>query len=158
MKKTLSILTLAAALLFGGCASLQLQPADFSWAAEEIVDIGNDGMVSVQRYATAFNVQPLIQKEFGEKADQSQKPKSLRVIRDKAGYYYIVGKNFKNVYVFGTGEGSLKQESAVNISQTEMQDPKFNFNTRTNTYELWNGTAKYTLSKGSAAPVQGGVK
>ncbi|MBW7887393.1 MAG: hypothetical protein H3C35_03405 [Bacteroidetes bacterium] len=158
MKKTLVMLTVFAGIFIGGCASLKLEPADFSWQTEEILDIDNSGMVSAVRYSVAFNVKPLLAKEFAADSLQAKNTKEIRLLRDKAGFYYIVAKNFKNVYIFSQTEGGLSMEKAVSVSQTEMADPKFNFNTKTNAYELWNGKEKYLLTKAGISPMQGGVK
>lgn len=157
MKKLITA-SLVIALFIGGCASLKLEPADFAWQTEEILDVDNTGMVSAARYATAFNVKPMLQKEFAADTMQAKNTKEIRVIRDKAGFYYIVAKKFKNVYVFAAAEGNLKLENTIAASQTEMADPKFNFNVKTNSYELWNGKDKFVLTKAGVSPLQGGGK
>jgi hypothetical protein len=158
MKKLLSTTLLGIVLFISGCASLKLEPADFSWFAEEILDVDSGGMVSARQFSVAFNVKPLLAKEFAVDTMEAKNTKEIRLIRDKAGFFYIVAKKFKNVYAFSQAEASLKMENAFPISQTEMKDPKFNFNTTTKAYELWNDKDKYTLSKAGAAPIQGGVK
>lgn len=158
MKKTLTMFAILTGLIIGGCASLKLEPADFSWQTEEILDVDNGGMVNAARYSVAFNVKPLLVKEFAVDTMQAKNTREIRLLRDKAGFYYIVAKNFKNVYVFGQTDGGLKMETAIPVSQTEMSDPKFNFNTKTKTYELWNGKDKYLLTKAGISPLQGGVK
>lgn len=154
MKKILSLAMLAA-LLLTGCASLQLQPADFSWASEEILDIESSGMVSAKRYSVEFNVKPLLSKEFAADTMAAKNAKTIRIIRDKAGFYFVTGPNFKNVYVFQHGDGSLSLSNTISISpETPMSDPKFN---QRNTYiELLNGSAKIQLTKGGVQ--QGGGK
>ncbi|KAF0138454.1 MAG: hypothetical protein FD122_3787 [Stygiobacter sp.] len=158
MKKILSTILLGIALFVSGCASLKLEPADFSWFAEEILDVDASGMVSARQFSVAFNVKTLLAKEFATDSMDAKNTKEVRLIRDKAGFYYIVAKKFKNVYVFASSDASLKLENTFVLSQTEMKDPKFNYNTKTKTYELWNDNDKYTLSKTGAVPIQGGVK
>jgi hypothetical protein len=71
---------------------------------------------------------------------------TVRVIRDREGFYYITAPNFKNVYVFKPGEGELKQQRRIEIGETAMADPKFN---QRDTYiELLNGSASIRLNKG----------
>jgi hypothetical protein len=154
MKKILSLAMLTA-LLLTGCASLQLQPADFSWASEEILDIESSGMVSAKRYSVEFNVTPLLAKEFAADTVAAKNAKTIRIIRDKAGFYFVTGPRFKNVYVFQHGDGSLSLSNTISISPDKpMSDPKFN---QRNTYiELLNGGAKIQLTKGGVQ--QGGGK
>ncbi len=155
MKNTLSIVILSMALLVGGCASLQLQPVDFSWPAEEILDIGSDGMVMARQYNARFNVKPLLSKEFASDSMSAKNAAVVRVIRDKAGFYYITAPKFKNVYVFQHADGALSLSNTVSVSQEKaMDDPKFN---QRNTYiELLNNGAKVQLTKGGIQ--QGGAK
>jgi hypothetical protein len=155
MKQTVVLFALFTALLVGGCSSLMLQPADFSWAAEEILDVNNSGMVSAPRYSVEFNVMPLLQKEFGVDTVQAQETKVIRLIRDKEGFYYVTASKFKNVYVFKQGEGALALSNTISISEDKpMDDPKFN---QKNMYiELLNGDSKVQLSKGGI--LQGGGK
>jgi hypothetical protein len=152
MNKIVALFTLVAALAAGGCASLQLQPADFSWPAEEILDVTN-GTVMARQYNVEFNVQPLLAKEFAADSAAAKGTKIVRVIRDKAGYYYITAPKFRNVYVFSQGEGMLSLSSTIAISpEKPMDDPKFN---QRNTYiELLNGTSKLQLTKSGS--MQGG--
>ena len=146
---------LLAATLIGGCASLQLQPVDFSWAAEEILDVQSNGTVSAKRYSSEFNVKALIQKEFEADSMSAKAANMVRVIRDKAGYYFITGPNFKNVYVFINGDASLSLSNTIAISpEKKMEDPKFN--QRDSYIELLNGSSTVKLSKGGIQ--QGGAK
>lgn len=155
MKKTLVLLALFAGVIAGGCSSLQLQPADFSWAAEEILDISSGGMVSAERYSVEFSVKPLLAKEFAADSMMAKNAKMVRIIRDKAGYFYVTGPKFKNVYVFGQGEGSLSLNNTISISPDKpMEDPKFN--QRDSYIELLNGSSKLQLTKGGVQ--QGGGK
>lgn len=155
MKKNLLTITLLAALVFGGCASLQLQPVDFSWPAEEILDVESNGMVKARQYNSEFNVKPLLAKEFAADTMAAKNTKIVRVIRDKAGFYFITAPKFKNVYVFQHGDGSLSLSGTISVSQDKpMDDPKFN--QRTTYIELLNNGAKIQLTRGGIQ--QGGVK
>lgn len=154
MKNIVALFTLAVALIVGGCASLQLHPADFSWAAEEILTV-NNGTVSADRYSVQFNVKPLLAKEFGADSSMAMNTKIVRVIRDKAGFYYVTAPKFKNVYVFGQGDGMLSLSTTIAVSPDKpMDDPKFN--QRGNYIELLNGTSKMQLTKSGS--LQGGAK
>lgn len=155
MKNTLVRTMLLGALALGGCASLQLQPADFAWPAEEILDVPASGMVNARQYNTAFNVKPLLAKEFAADSMAAKNTKVVRVIRDKAGFYFITAPMFRNVYVFQQADGALSMSTAIAVSpEKPMEDPKFN---QRNTYiELLNGPAKVQLTKGGVQ--QGGAK
>ncbi|MDD8018201.1 MAG: hypothetical protein PHP42_07495 [Bacteroidota bacterium] len=155
MKKLVMLFTLLTALSIGGCASLQLQPADFSWPTEEVLDVSGNGVVTAKRYSVEFNIHQLLVKEFAADTLAAQSAKTVRVIRDKAGFYFVTGPKFKNVYVFGQGEGSLSLSSTLSISpEKPMEDPKFN---QRNTYiELLNGSSTLQLTKGGVQ--QGGGK
>lgn len=154
MKKTLIFIGIIASFAITGCSSLQLQPADFSWAAEEIVEVGAKGMVDAKRYSVAFNVTALLAKEFAADSMAAKNTKEIRLIRDKAGFYYLTGKKFKNVYVLAQSDGALAVSNTLAISaEAAMDDPKFD--QKDSYIELWNGKAKYQLTKGGAQPLGG---
>ena len=154
MKKNLILLSAFASFAIVGCTSLQLQPADFSWAAEEIVEVGPKGMVDAKRYSVAFNITALLAKEFAADSMSAKETKEVRLIRDKAGFYYLTGKKFKNVYVLSQSDGALAVNSTLLISaEKTMDDPKFD---QKDTYiELWSGKDKFQLTKGGAQPMGG---
>jgi hypothetical protein len=139
------LLILTAALGLFGCSSVHLQPADFSWPVESVLKADANGMVAENRYAVAFSINELMKKEFKEKENTTGAGATVRVIRDREGYYYITAPKFKNVYVFQPGEGELKQHRSIEIGETEMADPKFN---QRDTYiELLNDTKTIRLNK-----------
>ncbi len=154
MKKILILISMFTSLAMIGCTSLQLQPADFSWAAEEIVEVGSKGMVDAKRYSIAFTVTPLLAKEFAADTMAAKNTNEVRLIRDKAGFYYLTGKKFKNVYVLAQSDGALAVSSTIAISaEKAMDDPKFD---QKDTYiELWSGKEKYQLTKGGATLLGG---
>lgn len=154
MKKNLILISMFMSLAMIGCSSLQLQPADFSWASEEIVEVGSKGMVEAKRYSVAFTVTPLLAKEFATDSMAAKNTNEVRLIRDKAGFYYLTGKKFKNVYVLAQSEGALAVSNTITISaEKAMDDPKFD---QKDTYiELWNGKEKFQLTKGGATMLGG---
>ncbi|MFZ4621530.1 MAG: hypothetical protein ACOYNS_13295 [Bacteroidota bacterium] len=154
MKKILVSFGFLISMMLIGCSSLQLQPADFSWAAEEIIEVGAKGMVEAKRYSVAFTVTPLLAKEFAEDSMAAKNTKEIRLIRDKAGFYYLTAKKFKNVYVLAQSEGALAVNNTLVISaEKQMDDPKFD--QKDSYIELWNGKEKFQLTKGGAQPVGG---
>lgn len=154
MKNILVMISAITALMIVGCSSLQLQPANFSWAAEEVVQLGDQGMVDAKRYSVSFSITALLAKEFSADPAAAKNVQEVRLIRDKAGFYYVTGKNFKNVYVLSQGDGALGVSSTLAISaEKAMDDPKFD--QKDSYIELWNGKDKYQLSKGGVQPLGG---
>ena len=107
------------------CSSLILKPADFSWPVESVVNIDKDGNITIERYSESFNTKMLFLKETGDSlAYQNQE---LRVIRNVKGYYFIVAKNFKNVYVFSVRDGGLHLKKEIAITDSiGIPNPAFN--------------------------------
>jgi len=112
------------ALWMVGCSSLTLRPADFSWPVEVVAKPDSKGMVQEARYQVAFNVKALLFDEFQDSVNVTKH--TLRMIRDHSGFYFITGKAFKNVYVFGTGDGALKLEKKFPVSEKGLEAPAFN--------------------------------
>ena len=124
----MKLLTLLLVLLVGswliGCSPLMLKPADFSWPVESVLKADGKGMVSETRYQLTFNIKPLVFEETKDSSDVGGL--TLRVIRDKEGYYFLTAPKFKNVYVFVSAEGGLALERKIPISETGLASPAFN--------------------------------
>ncbi len=156
MKKILILISMFTSLAMIGCSSLQLQPADFAWQADEILEINSKGMVTAKQYSVAFTVTPLLAKEFAADSMAAKNTNEVRLIRDKAGFYYLTGKKFKNVYVLAQSDGALAVSNTIVISaEKAMDDPKFD--QKESYIELWNGKEKFQLTK-SGATLLGGKK
>jgi hypothetical protein len=154
MKKILIIIGIFTSLAMIGCSSLQLQPADFAWQADEILEINSKGMVYAKQYSVAFTVTPLLAKEFAADSMAAKNTNEVRLIRDKAGFYYLTGKKFKNVYVLSQSDGALAVSNTIVISaEKPMDDPKFD--QKDSYIELWNGKEKFQLTKSGAQPFGG---
>ncbi|HLP16721.1 MAG TPA: hypothetical protein VK470_10715 [Bacteroidota bacterium] len=139
------LLMLTAAIGLFGCSSVTLQPADFSWPVESILKADGNGMVSENRFAVAFSINELVKKEFKDNEQATGAGATVRVIRDRQGYYFMTAPKFKNVYVFKPGEGELKLHRTIEIGETEMADPKFN--QRDTFIELLNNSSSVRLTK-----------
>lgn len=140
------LLMLIAAVSLFGCSQVTLQPADFSWPVESILKADGNGMVAESRYAVSFSINDMIIKEFTDTQENAMSAGvTVRVIRDREGFYYITAPNFKNVYVFKPGEGELKQHRRIEIGEAAMSDPKFN--QRDSYIELLNGSTPIRLNK-----------
>ena len=124
MKKIVCLIICSAFIIIAGCTTLVLKPADFSWPIEVVLKPDAKGIVQESRYQVSFNVKALLFEELRDSINVTKH--SLHVIRDASGYYFIVGKGFKNVYVFNQGEGALKLEKKILISEKELEAPAFN--------------------------------
>ena len=126
-----------------GCSSLILSPSDFSWPIENVLKVDEKGFVSEDRYTFTINVKKLFFEEFKDSTNYSGK--EIRIIRDKSGYYYITGKDFKNVYLFLPIENGMKLEKKITISETENLTAPV-LNQKSPNIELIDGTKKFLLN------------
>ena len=124
------------------CSSLVLKPADFSWPIENALKVDNKGFVEEQRYAFTLKVKSLFFEEFADSTNFSGK--EIRIIRDKLGYVYMTGKNFKNVYVFMPTEGGMKLEEKIMVTEKGLVSPAFN--QKSPNIELLDSPNKYLLN------------
>ncbi len=129
-------------LLTSGCSTIVLQPADFSWPVETVLKVNLNGFVSEARHTFDINIKPIFYEEFSDSSAYAGK--EIRVIRDKAGYYYFTGEGFKNVYMFNCVEGGMKLEEKLNLSDSlTLKMPVFN--QKPNGIELIDGSTKYLI-------------
>jgi uncharacterized protein YydD (DUF2326 family) len=124
MKTTLTCFVCILAVQIMGCSSLVLRPVDFSWPIEVALQPDSKGNVKEARYQVSFNVKALL---FEELKDSTAVTKhTFHVLRDQAGYYFITAKGFKNVYVFRHGDGTLKLEKKILVSEKGLDAPALN--------------------------------
>lgn len=135
---------LSALLIFiiSACSSLTLKPADYSWPIENVLKVDNKGFVEEQRYSFTLKVKALFYEEFKDSTNFSGK--EIRLIRDKVGFYYITGKDFKNVYVFESEENGMDLENKILITETGLTSPMFN--QKSPNIELLDNSNKYLLN------------
>jgi hypothetical protein len=124
MKTTFCFLFCILAFIIEGCTPLTLRPADFSWPIEIVAAPDSSGSIQVPRYEIAFNSKPLFFEELQDSTHVSQY--TLHVVRDQNGYYFMTAKNFKSVYVFVQGEGTLKLKKKITVSEKGLEAPAFN--------------------------------
>ncbi|MEW6702121.1 MAG: hypothetical protein AB1298_05330 [Bacteroidota bacterium] len=124
------------------CSSLMLKPADFSWPIENVLKVDNKGFVEEQRYSFTLKVKSLFFEEFADSTNFAGK--EIRLIRDKAGYIYITGKDFKNVYVFMSVENGMKLENKILVTERGLTSPAFN--QKLPNIELLDSPNKYLLN------------
>ena len=119
MRIALNVFICMLAIIFAGCSSLMLRPADFSWPIEVTLKPDGKGNVQEARYQVSFNVKPLLFEELQDSVAVTKH--TLHILRDHAGYYFITAKGFKNVYVFGQGDGALKLEKKILVSEKGLE-------------------------------------
>lgn len=140
------VFSIFVSFLITSCTTLTLKPAEYAWPIENVLKVDTKGFITEQRYSFSVNVKPIFFDEFKDSTNYIGK--ELRIIRDKAGFYFITGKDFKNVYVFKPIEGAMQLERKILISETQsLTSPAFN--QRNQFIELIDGAKKYQLnSKG----------
>ncbi len=142
MKSVKGLLMFFSLMLLAACSSLMLKPGDFGWPIESVLKVDNKGNVEEQRYSFTLKVKKLFWEEFADSTNFTGK--EIRMIRDKVGYYYITGANFKNVYVFEFEQGGLELDKKIEISEKELTAPAFN--QKSPNIELLDGSNKYLLN------------
>jgi len=145
MRFRIYIAFIAATVLATACSSLSLKPADYAWPIENVLKVDGKGFIEDQRYSFILKVKMLYYEEFKDSTNFSGK--EIRLIRDKLGFFYITGKDFKNVYVFESEENGMDLENKIMITETGLISPAFN--QKSPTIELLDSPNKYLLnSKG----------
>jgi len=128
MKFSPGFLLVPIALILSGCGGLALRPAEFAWPFESVFKVDSKGLAKEEeepaRYFIKFNAKPLLFEETGDSVHVADR--TFRVIRDGEGYYFITGKDFKNVYVFGSAEGALTLQNKIMVSEKGLESPAFN--------------------------------
>ncbi len=116
MKQLKIFLILTSITLLAACSTLMLEPARFAWPLESVLEVGKDGFVKEDRYALSFNTKALF---FEETQDSlSYSGKTIRLIRNNEGYYFITAVDFKNVYVFSIDKNAFSLKTKILISET----------------------------------------
>lgn len=110
--------------LLVGCAQITLEPSDFAWPIESVLDVDDEGMIQENRYSFSTNVKSLFIAETNDST--SFLKSSVRIIRDMDGYYYIIANGFKNVYLFNANNGKLVLKEKYLISEFGLDLPAFN--------------------------------
>lgn len=125
MKSFMPILVaLLGSALLSSCASLSIDGAQFAWPVESLLTVSPTNWVDDGKRSLAFTVAGIAMEEFADSS--ALQGKQVRVIRSLEGYYFVTGKQFKNVYVFAPGISSLDFESKIEVSKTGLKDPAMN--------------------------------
>ncbi len=130
--KSIKYLVPLSLIFFSACSTLMLKPANFSWPVEEVLTVNNNGNVDVPRYSFSFSAKKLFFLETGDSLGYQNK--KIRIIRNDNGYYFMVAKHFKNVYVFSADKGTLSLKNKIEIISSSgkntnaagLIDPAFN--------------------------------
>lgn len=138
MKSSMPLLAaLLGAVFLSSCASLTIDGAQFAWPVESLLTVSPTNWVDDGKRSLAFSVAGIAMEEFADSS--ALRGKQVRVIRSLEGYYFLTGKQFKNVYVFTPGVSSLDFESKIEVSTTGLKDPAMN--QRPPYIELLDGTS-----------------
>ncbi len=129
-------------LLSAACTKLILQPADFSWPVENVIKVDEKGFIEEPRYSFTINTKKLFQEEFAD--SNLAVGKEIRIIRDKMGYYYLTGNNFKNVYLFLPIEGGMSLIEKFLVNESGLKTPVMN--QKNPNIELIDGNNIYILN------------
>ena len=122
-KPTITTLIMSVVFLFGAVAcgpSLVIQNVDFAQPIESVLSPESNNEVHDQRYAIKFNISGILEEEGSSSVDE------VRLIRNRAGYYFVTAAGFQNVYVFETDESELKLKTKIEITSNGLGQPAFN--------------------------------
>ncbi len=124
MKYSKIILIAITTTIFAACSSLKLSPAEFGWPIESVLKVDDKGIAKEDRYSLSYNTKALF---FEETQDSmSYKGKSIRLIRNLEGFYFMTSADFKNVYVFSVDKNEFSLENKIQINETGLKNPAFN--------------------------------
>jgi len=122
-KPTITTLLLCVAVLFGTVAcgpSLVIQDVDYSQPIESVLTPDSDNQVHDQRFSIKFSLSPILEHEGSGSVDE------IRLIRNRAGFYFVTASGFNHVYVFKADESELSLKNKIEITQEGLQEPAFN--------------------------------
>ncbi len=124
MKRTtflhsIMILVLVAGTLACG-TSLVIEDVDYSQPLESVLVPDANNQVHDQRYAIKLSITPVLQEEGISGVDE------IRLIRNRAGFYFITASRFSHVYVFEPDDGELKLKRKIEITGDGLGQPAFN--------------------------------
>ncbi len=122
-KSIFTHLILCITIMAGGAAcgsSFVIHDVDYSQPVESVLTPDSDSMVHDQRYAVKFSISGLLAEEGVTGVDE------IRMIRNHAGFYYLIAAGFQHVYIFQPGESILELEDKIRVSESGLGQPVFN--------------------------------
>lgn len=117
-------LIIIGAFVLASCSTLTLTPAEFGWPIEGVLKVDKNGFVKEDRSAIYFDTKALFLEETQDSLGYAGK--TLRVIRNHEGYYFMTAIDFKNVYVFGVEKNSFTLENKIQLGEVGLKNPAFN--------------------------------
>ena len=118
------LLIIITATFLTSCSSLTLTPAEFNWPLEAVLKIDNDGFVKEDRHSVTFDTRALFLEETQDSLGYAGK--TLHLIRNSDGFYFMTAIDFKNVYVFTVEKNAFTLENKIQINETGLKNPAFN--------------------------------
>lgn len=144
-------LIVVAITLLSSCSSLTLTPAEFSWPLESVLKIDNNGFVKEDRNSISYDTKALFLEETEDSLGYAGK--TIHLIRNNEGFYFMTAADFKNVYVFTVEENAFSLKNKIQINETGLKNPAFN--QRKPFIELLDDGITYKLS---SEAIEGDVK
>jgi hypothetical protein len=141
MRVHVRLLPLAGGALLAACSSLTIRGVDFGWPVESVLTVDSNNRIEERRYGLAMNVASLASAEFQDTT--ALLGTELRILRSAEGYYFMTGRKFRHVYVFGAGESELGLISVVEVTANGLREPAMN--QRPPYVELLDGGSARTL-------------
>ena len=124
MKTSGLVCAAAMVLALPSCASVTIKPVDFSWSYESVLTTDSANVVTGEPKTIAFDASELFRAEKQDPGTLAGK--TVRIIRDREGYYFVTSPGFKHVYIFNSSQGELTLKKKVLIAEEGMENPFFN--------------------------------
>ncbi len=125
MKRSARVQALAAFVcVFASCSPLTIENVQYDWPVESVLSVKADNMVTEGHHAITFSVAAIAAEEFQDST--ALQGKSIRLLRNAEGYYFLTGKGFRHVYVFQPAPHELQMRSKIEVSADGLKNPAMN--------------------------------
>jgi hypothetical protein len=111
------------AIALSACG-MTIEGVRYAWPVESVLEVGPTNAVEDGHHGLKFSVAKIAEEEF--KDTSALKGKTIRLLQDDEGYYFISGKGFKNVYVMKSRAGELGLKKKIEVSPIGLLDPALN--------------------------------
>ena len=111
-------------MILSGCMQLTLEPVDYSWGLESVLSVDQNGETKGPPKTPSFNAGELYLLELGGMPSNGEP--TIRLIRNRRGYYFVTAPSFKHVYVFEPGVERLTLYGKIPVDEGGMARPAFN--------------------------------
>ncbi|PID28313.1 MAG: hypothetical protein CR982_04500 [Candidatus Cloacimonadota bacterium] len=102
--------------------NIVVKDVDYGWALEKVIKVSKDTK-KVKR-PDLFKFDPIYFFQAEDVLLGSNN--SLRIIRDREGFYFVTSNMFKNVYVLAWAEGGLELINKIDLGVENLEKPFFN--------------------------------